>query len=216
MNPMTTRVKICGVTRREDAELAVSCGAWAVGVNFHPESPRRCEPEAASEIATALKRRAEIVGVFVNAPLEEVVRTADAVGLTMLQLHGDEGPAFCEEARRRTGLGVIKVARVRDAASIRALSTYRTEFHMLDAYVPRKPGGTGQRFDWALAAEHRGEPPLILSGGIVSDNVAEAIAAVHPFAIDVASGVEAVPGQKDPDRLRALFRAVAAAAPAPV
>jgi phosphoribosylanthranilate isomerase len=216
MNPMTTRVKICGVTRLDDAELAVSCGAWAVGLNFHSESPRRCEPDTASEIASALKRRAEVAGVFVNAPLEDVVRIADAVGLTMLQLHGDEGPAFCEEARRRTGLPVIKVARVRDAASVKALSAFKTDFHMLDAYVPRRPGGTGQRFDWALAAEHPDEPALILSGGIGPDNVAEAIATVHPFAIDVASGVEAAPGQKDPGKVRALFQAVAATAPARV
>src|SRR5688572_17145067 len=108
---MSVKVKICGVTSLEDAELAASHGAWAIGMVFHPESPRACDPAVASEVGTALKRRLEIVGVFVNAPLDELVELAESTSLSMLQLHGEEGPAYCAEAARRSGLKVIKVAR---------------------------------------------------------------------------------------------------------
>jgi phosphoribosylanthranilate isomerase len=211
-----TRVKICGITTPEDARLAVSLGAWAVGLVFYEDSVRRCDAETAAAIGAELKRRAEVVGVFVNAPLDDVIKTAEAASLSMLQFHGEEGPAYCAEARRRSGLKVVKAARVRDAASIRGLSAYKTDFHMLDAYVPGRPGGTGERFDWSLAAEHPPEPPLILSGGIDAGNVAEAISAVQPSAIDVSSGVEASPGRKDPEKLRRLFEAVAETIPARV
>lgn len=206
-------MKICGVTSVADAELAVSCGAWAVGMVFHQESPRSCGRETAVAIGSALKRRAELAGVFVNAPLAELVAVAEETGITILQLHGEEGPSYCDEARRRTGLKVVKAVRVRDAASIRALSAYRTDYHMLDAYVPGRPGGTGERFDWSLAASHPGEPPLLLSGGIRAENVEEAIQTVGPFGIDVSSGVEREPGSKDPEKLRRFFAAVGEASP---
>jgi phosphoribosylanthranilate isomerase len=208
------KVKICGITNLEDAELAVARGAWAIGMVRHSESPRVCDPAVAAEIGAALKRRAELVGVFVNAPLDEVVDLAESASLTMLQLHGDEGPSYCQEAARRSGLKVIKAVRVHDAASVRSLLAYPTDFHMLDTYVPGRPGGTGERFDWSLASEHRSSTPLILSGGIRSDNVAEAIATVPPYAIDVSSGVEAAPGRKDPQKLARLFESVREAEPA--
>jgi phosphoribosylanthranilate isomerase len=208
MVAMNPKVKICGVTSLEDAELAVALGAWAVGLIFHPDSPRRCELDTAPAITSALKRRAEVAGVFVNAPLDELVAVADKAGLTMLQLHGDEGPSYCQEAKRRTGLKVMKAARVRDASAIRALSAYATDFHLLDAHVPGMAGGTGERFDWSLAAEHPREPPLVLSGGLTADNVVGAIELVRPFAVDVASGVESAPGRKDAVKLREFFAAV--------
>jgi phosphoribosylanthranilate isomerase len=213
---METRVKICGITNLDDAEVAAGAGAWAVGLVFDPPSPRRCPSDAAAVIGAALKRRCEVVGVFVNAPLGEVVATADSAALTIVQLHGEEGPAFCAEVRRRTGLPVIKAARVRDAASIRALAPYKIDFHLLDAHVPGKPGGTGERFDWMLAAEHPGVPPLLLAGGITPENAREAIETVRPFGIDVSTAVEIVPGRKDPERLAALFEAVREATPAEV
>jgi phosphoribosylanthranilate isomerase len=216
MVEMGTKLKICGITNLDDAELAAGAGAWAVGLVFHPASPRRCATDMAAVIGATLKRRCEVVGVFVNAPLDEVAATADAAALTIVQLHGEEGPAFCAEARRRTGLPVIKVARVRNSASIRSLAAYKTDYHLLDAFVPGKVGGTGERFDWTLAAEHPGVPPVLVSGGIRPDNVREAIETVRPFAIDVASGVEVVPGRKDPERLEALFEAVREATPAEV
>jgi phosphoribosylanthranilate isomerase len=205
---VTPRVKICGVTRLQDALLAAELGAWAVGLNFWPGTPRRVEADAAAEIAAALKRRAEVVGLFVNPTLDEVAATADAVGLTMLQLHGDEGPAFCAEAGRRTGCRVIKAARVQSAADVRGLGAFHTDYHLLDAHVAGLRGGTGEPFDWALAREHLGDTPIIVGGGLTPENVGEAIAATAPFAVDVASGVEAEPGIKDPDRMRAFVRAV--------
>jgi phosphoribosylanthranilate isomerase len=213
---MTTKVKICGITHARDAELAVEQGAWAIGLVFHPGSPRACEADAAVEIGAAVKRRTEVAGVFVNTPLDDVARMAEAASLTMIQLHGEEGPSYCREASRRTGLKVIKAARVRDAASVRILSAYKTDFHMLDAYVPGTPGGTGERFDWALAAEDRSDIPLIVAGGIKPENVREAIEAASPFAVDVSSGVEVTPGRKDPERLARLFEAIRDGAPARV
>ena len=209
--PHTPKIKYCGITNLADAERAISAGAWAVGMIFWPGSPRRCDPGDAAEIAAALKRRAEIAGVFVNPTLDEIARTAEQVGLTMLQLHGDEGPAFCAEAGRRTGCKVIKAARVRGRADIQALAPFHTDFHLLDSYARGVPGGTGETFAWETARGHRGPIPVILSGGLNPDNVAEAISVVRPFAVDVASGVERSPGRKDPDKLRAFVAATAQA-----
>lgn len=211
-----TKIKFCGVTSLADAELAAGAGAWAVGLIFWPRSRRRCELAAAVEIAAALKRRVEVAGVFVNATLDHVTNTADAIGLTMLQLHGDEGPAYCAEAARRTGCKVIKAARVRSGADVQALTPFHTDYHLLDSYTSGVPGGTGETFSWDLARAHRGRPPVILSGGLTPDNVADAIAAVRPYAVDVASGVERSPGRKDPQKLRAFAESLAGAhAPAP-
>jgi phosphoribosylanthranilate isomerase len=210
------KIKFCGVTSLPDAERAVSAGAWAVGLIFWPGSPRRCTPDTAAEIGQALKRRAEVVGVFVNHPLDEVVATAEAAQLTMLQLHGDEGPSFCAEAARRTGCRMIKAVRVHSGADIQALTAFHTDFHLLDSYTPGRPGGTGETFAWELAAVHPRSVPLILSGGLTPQNVGAAIAATRPYAVDVASGVESSPGKKDPEKLRAFARAVQASAAVPV
>lgn len=211
-----TPVKICGLTDLEDAQKAVELGAWALGMIFWPRSPRACPIEQAEAIGAQLHRRVELAGVFVNSPLDEVAATADLCRFSLLQLHGDEGPAYCQEAARRTGCKVIKAARVRDAAQVQALRVYRTDYHLLDAHSPRAPGGTGESFDWELARLHPQTPPVILSGGLTPDNVAEAIAAGDPFAVDTASGTEAAPGRKDPAKLAAFFRAVEAAGNAAV
>lgn len=207
-----TRVKVCGVAELDDARLAVELGAWAVGMVFHPESPRACDPGTAELIGAELKRRAELVGVFVNWPLEELEHMADRASLTMLQLHGDEGPAYCREAARRTGARVMKAMQAKDAAAVRKLASYReVDYHMLDAHTEDLRGGTGRTFEWQLAANRRSRVPLVLSGGLNPDNVAAAIDAVRPYAVDSASGTEAEPGRKDPAKLRALFGAVAQA-----
>jgi phosphoribosylanthranilate isomerase len=207
------RIKFCGITRLADAERAVELGAWAVGMILWDGSVRRCPPDEAAAIGAALHRRAEVAGVFVNAHLEEVVAAADAFALTLVQLHGDEGPAYCAEVARRTGAKVIKVARVRGRADVQALRSFHTDFHLLDAYRPDMPGGTGETFSWELASAHPHQPPLILSGGLTAKNVGEAIAAVRPFAVDVASGVETAPGVKDAAKLQAFATAVRATAP---
>jgi len=146
--------------------------------------------------------------VFVNATLDHVAGLVDGIGLTMVQLHGDEGPAFCSEVARRTGAKVMKAAPVRGLADIRALEAFHTDYHLLDAHRSGMRGGTGETFDWELVRTRRSKTPLVLSGGLRPENVAEAIAAVHPFAVDTASGTEASPGVKDPEKVAAFVQAV--------
>jgi phosphoribosylanthranilate isomerase len=203
------RIKFCGITRVQDAQFAVDLGAWAVGVILWPGSPRACELPEAELIARTLRRQVEVCGVFVNASLDEVAQTVDATGLTMVQLHGDEGPSFCGEIARRTGAKVIKAVRVRDQGDIMALGAFNTDFHLLDAHVPGLPGGTGQTFDHDLLVGRHSRVPMVLSGGLTPHNVGAAIAATHPFAVDVASGVESAPGIKDPELMSAFAEAVA-------
>jgi phosphoribosylanthranilate isomerase len=140
------------------------------------------------------------------------VHTSEDVGLSMLQLHGDEGPSFCAEATRRNGARVIKAAQVSGPGDVRDLERFHVDFHLLDARAsaPERAGlrgGTGETFDWTLLAQRRSKVPLILSGGLEPENVAEAIAIARPYAVDTASGTESAPGRKDPDRLRAFFDA---------
>lgn len=222
---MSPHVKVCGVTRLQDAELAVELGAWAVGMVFYEPSPRACSMGEALRIVSALRRRAELCGVFVNAPLDEVVQACDELGLTTLQLHGDEGPAYCAEVGHRTGAKVIKAVQVASIGEVRDVERFHTDFHLLDARsaAPDKRelrGGTGESFDWGLLAVRRSKVPLILSGGLGPENATQAIRAAsshghraQPFALDTASGTEAAPGRKDPERLRAFFAAVRDSAP---
>jgi phosphoribosylanthranilate isomerase len=182
---------------------------------FYSGSPRRCSLEHAREISSALRRRAEVCGVFVNTPLEEVVAISEELGLSMLQLHGDEGPAYCAEAGRRSGTRVIKAAQISDVGDVRDIERFHVDFHLLDARSSRAPGlrgGTGESFDWELLRARRSRVPLILSGGLSEHNVAEAIATAHPYALDTASGTESAPGHKDARKLSAFFAAARAAA----
>jgi phosphoribosylanthranilate isomerase len=201
-------VKICGLTRPEDAELAVSLGAWALGLIFHEPSPRAVDVTTAAQIGSEYRRSAEVAGVFVNQPLDEVAELADVCSLSIIQLHGDEGPVYADELRRRTGLKIMKAARVRDAASLQALGAFRhVDYHLVDAHHPDLFGGTGETFDWQLIRGRRSKVPLVLSGGLTPDNVAEAVRATHPWGVDSASGTEASPGVKDPAKVQAFIRA---------
>jgi phosphoribosylanthranilate isomerase len=195
------RIKICGITRLEDAELAVKAGAWAIGLNHWEGSSRHISVADAEPIGAAMKRRIELAGVFVNAPLGSIAAAVEREGLTIVQLHGDEGPAFCAEVARRTGARVIKAFRVRSTAEIRAAGAYRTDYHLFDAYRPGKPGGSGESFDWELLGARTAGIPAIVAGGLRPDNVAAAIAASRPWGVDVCGGVEERPGIKDPDLL---------------
>jgi phosphoribosylanthranilate isomerase len=206
-------VKICGITRSEDAELAAELGAWAIGFNFWPGSKRRCDPAIAAGIARALRRKVEPVGVFVNPTLDEVAQLAEGVGLTYVQLHGDEGPAFCAAVVQRTGARVIKAVRIGSGADIRDAERFHTDFHLLDAAAGKAYGGTGRTWDWTLAAQRHSRVPVILSGGLTPENVADGIAAVRPWGVDVASGVESAPGIKDHAKVEA-FIAAASGVPA--
>src|SRR3954454_20849679 len=204
-------VKICGITRLEDAELAATLGAWAIGFILWPGSKRAVDPAVAAGIARQVRRRVELVGVFVNQPMDEIAHAADQIGLTHVQLHGDEGPAFATEAGRRTGAKVIKAARVQSRADLQALERYHVDFHLLDAHTEGLRGGSGRSWDWDLSPHRRSKVPAILSGGLTAENVADGIAAVRPYAVDVASGTEAAPGIKDPDKVRAFITIAAPA-----
>jgi phosphoribosylanthranilate isomerase len=206
------RVKLCGITRHEDAELAASLGAWAIGFILWPGSRRAADPGVAAGIARTMHRRLELVGVFVNPTLDEVVHAAQGIGLTHVQLHGDEGPAFCTAVAERTGLRVIKAVRVGSGADIQAAERFHTDLLLLDTAAGSAFGGTGQTFDWGLAAQRHSHVPLILSGGLTPENVADGIAAVRPWAVDVASGVESEPGVKDHAKVEAFMAAVQATA----
>jgi phosphoribosylanthranilate isomerase len=209
------RIKFCGITRLEDAREAARLRAWAIGLNHWEQGRRRVDPAVAVEIGAEFRRRLEVVGVFVNAPLDEIAGAVEDEGLTMVQLHGDEGAAFCREVARRSGCPVIKAMRVRSGADVRAAEAFRTDYHLLDAHRPGTPGGTGESFDWELLAGRRSTVPLILAGGLRPDNVAEAIGAARPFAVDVASGVESEPGIKDHALMAAFAERARAASPVP-
>ena len=199
-----TKVKICGITTLDDALMAVEAGADALGFVFFEKSPRYLGPEAAAAIIARMPPLVQVVGLFVNAELDFVNRTADSCGLDIVQLHGDESPAYCRLVRRR----VMKAFRVRGPESLESLADYQVAAYLLDAYSPNAYGGTGARFDWdcALAAKERG--PIVLAGGLDPDNVASAVAKVAPYAVDVSSGVESSPGRKDPEKVT-LFLAEA-------
>jgi len=204
-----TRAKICGITTRDDAALAVELGAWAIGLIRWPRSPRACDADMAAAIAGEQRRRAACVGVYVNATLEQLAQEAEAIGFTHLQLHGDEGPQFCAEAGRRTGCKIIKAAQIATEGDIRTLERYRTDFHLLDAAAGAMRGGSGRVWDWDMLAARGSKVPLILSGGLGPDNVGEAIEAARPYAVDSASGTESAPGVKDPDKVRRFLEIAA-------
>ena len=205
------RVKFCGITNLDDAAEGVRLGAWAIGLIHYPESPRFCEPAEAAAIAAAFRRKCEVVGVFVNAELDEIAGAVEDEGLTMVQLNGEEGPSFCAEIARRAGVKVIKAIHVASAADIHAAEAFRTDFHLFDRRGNGLWGGSGESFDWSLLASHGSEVPAMVAGGLRPDNVAEAIAVTHPYAVDVASGVESEPGRKDHAAMTAFFEAAQAA-----
>lgn len=201
------RVKICGITNLDDAAEAVRLGAWAIGLIHYAESPRAVEAAEAARIAAAFRRKCEVVGVFVNPELDEVARAVEDAGLTMVQLNGEEGPSFCAEVARKAGVKVIKAVHVASAADIHAAEAFRTDFHLFDRRARGLWGGSGESFDWGLLRERRSDVPAIVAGGLRPENVAEAVAVTRPYAVDVASGVEAAPGRKDHAALTAFFEA---------
>ncbi|MEC7816395.1 MAG: phosphoribosylanthranilate isomerase [Pseudomonadota bacterium] len=202
---MKTRVKICGLTRREDVLAAVDAGADAVGLVFYEPSPRSVSLSAAVELCQAVPAFVSVTGLFVNPEPGEVNRVLAQVPLDLLQFHGDETPEFCESFGRRW----IKAIRVREAGQIEAaFDTFRNASGLLvDAWDPDRYGGTGQSFNWSLIPAYR-PMPLILAGGLSSANVARAIEDVRPWAVDVSGGVEQAKGIKDATKLSEFFREV--------
>jgi phosphoribosylanthranilate isomerase len=198
-------VKICGITRLEDAALAADLGASAIGFVFWPPSPRFVDPSRAGRVTRALASRMTFVGVFVNQPAEEVSRIADVAGLDQVQLHGTESPDYCGHMRHPV-IKAVCLGHGPDSALVTRFP--RAVTLLLDAHDPIRHGGTGQTVNWQRAAVVARERPVILSGGLRAENVASAIRTVRPLGIDVSSGVESQPGVKDPERLRRFIKAV--------
>jgi phosphoribosylanthranilate isomerase len=200
-----TRVKVCGVTRSDDAALAADLGASAIGMIFWPDSPRCLDVSRAREIVAAVPPFVSAVGVFVDQPIDEVTAIADAVGLSAIQLHGREDADRYAVVGRR----LIKAVGVRDGtAEAEAMAVPARATVLLDAHDPVRRGGTGRAIDWTVAASIARRRPVILSGGLNPENVQTALRAVSPYAVDVSSGVESAPGRKDATKLRAFFAAV--------
>ena len=202
---MTTAVKICGITRTEDAMAAARSGAQAIGLVFYRPSPRYIEPDAAAEIVRALPPFVTPVGLFVDAAADEVRMVASRAGVQLLQFHGSETPDFCTQF----ALPYLRAVRVRPGVD---LLQYARDFHaakalLLDAYVEGLHGGTGAPFDWSLIP--RALPlPIVLSGGLNCDNVGEAVRRIEPWAVDVSSGVESAKGIKDAAKIAAFISGV--------
>jgi len=199
------RVKICGITNVADARAAAALGADALGFNFVRGSRRYVTPEMAKAIIVALPPFVVPVGVFADAPITQVREICDFCGIQTVQLHGDESPAYVARLHHYRRIKAVRVATLED---LRLLERYTVDAYLLDAKVPGELGGTGESFDWNLAAEGRRHGLIILAGGLTPENVAEAVRRARPYAVDVASGVEVEPGIKD----RHLIAAFVAAA----
>jgi phosphoribosylanthranilate isomerase len=206
---MPTRIKICGVTRLEDALLAVDLGAAALGFNFYPPSPRYIEPAAARAIVRRLPPFVTPVGVFANeTDASYVISLAHQAGATAVQVHGPRFPALHELL---SGFTLMVAVAVREGFKPEELSKFKPSAYLLDAFDPERLGGTGKTFDWNVARQAKRYGPIMLAGGLTPENVGQAVREVRPFGVDVASGVESAPGIKDPIKLRAFFAAVAEA-----
>jgi len=200
-------IKICGVTSSRDGDMVALAGADAIGLNFVSTSPRLVELRVAKEIARAVRGRVELVGVFANRPLAEMLAIKDELGLDWIQLHGDESPALTLECGPRT----MKALRVAEAADVAQAELYPGKRLLVDAKVAGSLGGTGRAFDWSLVGDLAGQRELVLAGGLGPDNVQAAVEQVRPFGIDTASGVESSPGAKSPEATRTFVERARAA-----
>jgi len=198
------KIKICGITSKEDALNAVSLGADAIGFIFSKESSRYITPEVAEDISLFLPPFVFLVGVFVDQPKEDIIQTAHQCRLDIIQLHGHEPPSFCMEIPRR----VIKAFKVSDQEDLKPISMYQgiVSAILLDTKVQNIEGGTGKTFDWGLALKAKEyDIPLILAGGITSSNLKKAATLVNPYAVDLSSGVESAPGKKDYHKMQEVI-----------
>lgn len=201
------KIKICGITNTEDADIAVRAGADALGFVMYRKSPRWVEPTVARSIIAGLPPFVLAVGVFVNEDAERVRALTDECGFALAQLHGDESAMYCQNL----GRPALKALRLKDRATLLALAEFRGRANvrgvLIDAFSDQAYGGTGQPVDWTLAQEAARSTPIILAGGLNPANVADAIRMVRPYGVDVSSGVEQSPGKKDPDKVQAFIEA---------
>ena len=202
MANLQIKVKICGMTQLKDALFAVEQGVDAVGFIFYKKSPRAVTMKTVREIITKLPPLVDTVGVFVNESAERLNKIADYCGLDLVQLHGEESPAFCRKIHRR----VIKAFRVKDLQSIKQLEKFPVSGFLLDTFSDDLHGGTGKPFDWNLALPVKKMGPVILAGGLTPRNILQAVRQVRPYGVDVCSGVEKSPGIKDLEKVRAFLK----------
>ena len=204
------KVKICGITNLKDAREAIKAGATFIGFNFYKRSPRYLTPNAAKRIMLRLPKKARAVGVFVNESEDTMLRIANQIGLSHVQLHGDESPETV--TRLQKILPVIKAIRVRKSLSTSELARYKNaSAFLLDGFDRRRRGGSGKSFRWDIARRAKRAGYIFLAGGLTADNIAEAIRSARPYAVDVCSGVEAKPGKKDPMAVKNFMQAARAA-----
>ena len=196
-------IKICGITSSNDAQKAVECGASAIGLIFYKKSPRSICIELAKNIASNLDGKVPLVGVFVNECIDRVKLIASLVPINIIQLHGEESPEYCKQLN----YPVIKVFKINNNFDSQLLESYDVDAYLFDTYRKGLAGGTGEKFNWDLIKKIKSNTPFILSGGLTLDNAMEGVKTVNPLAIDVNSGVEESPGEKDHDKIESLFRA---------
>jgi phosphoribosylanthranilate isomerase len=201
-----TKIKICGTTNKYDALLASEFGADMIGFILYKKSKRHVEPKLVADIINELPPKILKVGVFVNEDRDKVIEIARDTGLNALQFHGDETPEYCRLFKDEFKL--IKAFSIKDRKSLENINNFDTDFYLLDTYKKGSYGGTGETFDWQVLKDFEFLKPVILSGGLTPDNVAKAITELTPYGVDVTSGVEASPGNKDADRLKKFIQNV--------
>ena len=196
------KVKICGITNLEDAQTAVDYGAEVLGFIFYPKSPRRVTVRTVKEITRALPPFVLTVGVFVNETVETIRKTVQQCGLSLVQLHGDESPEFCD----RLDFRAIKAIRVSGPEDLKRIQDYKVQGVLLDSYHPDFYGGTGDPIDWKVLQSLSIDKPVLLSGGLTPENIRQAIQTVSPYGVDVCSGVEEKPGKKSPEKIKLFIK----------
>lgn len=201
------QIKICGITNKEDALFAASCGAAALGFIFYPSSPRYISPENAKKIINDLPEEIIRVGVFVNEKADTIKKTVKDCAIDMIQLHGDESPEYC---RQFPPTAIIKAVELKNHNDLNHALSYNTVAILVDSRHAGLYGGTGKKANWELASDLRDKKPIILSGGLNRDNVSEALRMVRPAALDINSGVEVSPGKKDHKKLAQIFNIISA------
>ncbi len=198
---LIVKVKICGITNFDDAKAATDLGADILGFNFYPKSPRYIPPEDAAKIINKLPAYADVAGLFVNAPFKQIRQIMEDCELSWVQLHGDEDPKFCRQFQT-LNVKTIKAIRVKSKADIDTAETFNTDAVLLDAFDPKKYGGTGLSFDWNIVGHIATR--VFLAGGINPDNAVKAIQ-LGVYGIDICSGIESAPGKKDHKKMAKLF-----------